>query len=579
MCPGYQQRLQWSTKHEVSTTIKASGPANFTQLVDAASKSIISRSAKPDAPSHNAAHAKASPAPSQQLRPPSVASPMTTAESPSSSSSTLSPPPQPEDQADSVDNSDALVPIVHTPEEQYLEVNVAAEPPLVDIPSFLINHWFNAVCSSWSALDSQNNPYRVLTNQLWRHSSAVYFALQSISAASLVERLPAVMKETAQWAPRRAHEVIQNELVAYSSGLRSEFPSDLFLALFCMSSSMCWMEARQLGQGYVREARRLLRLVNPERLSQADLALYNFFSGCLIYEEMLRSVVSEDETDIEHMLSWPEPALPSGPRLPSASHYWTGVPIDVLRLFGKAMALVRRSRNRWRMNDGTSYQVLQGAMKDIEEAGKVEASLMALIIPQLLVSSNDPQATAQAQNLHYTTEAYRLSSLLQLYITFPDLRDCRLSTTCKESSRPTGPEFLTSLALSITDVLKKVPARSLGCIQPLVCLCAGSGLRYDRKAPLRQDSRSYLLATDLSSTESLVIDQVSMSTLTRISAARQFVMDRLEELEEYLPPKPIGVAKQLIQEVWKAYDEEIELPRRTHWLDVMDRTGLHSLFG
>jgi len=54
---------------------------------------------------------------------------------------------------------------------------------------------------------------------------------------------------------------------------------------------------------------------------------------------------------------------------------------------------------------------------------------------------------------------------------------------------------------------------------------------------------------------------------------------RLDELELTLPPKPIGVAKQLLRAVWSAYDEEIDMARRTHWLDVMSYTGLHSLFG
>jgi len=56
-------------------------------------------------------------------------------------------------------------------------------------------------------------------------------------------------------------------------------------------------------------------------------------------------------------------------------------------------------------------------------------------------------------------------------------------------------------------------------------------------------------------------------------------MDRLDQLEINLPPKPIGVAKQLLHAVWSAYDDEIGLPRQSHWLDVMSITGLHSLFG
>jgi hypothetical protein len=65
----------------------------------------------------------------------------------------------------------------------------------------------------------------------------------------------------------------------------------------------------------------------------------------------------------------------------------------------------------------------------------------------------------------------------------------------------------------------------------------------------------------------------------KISQARQVIMDRLDQLELSLPPKPIEVAKKLQRAVWSAYDDEIGLTRRTHWLDVMSYTGLHSIFG
>ncbi|KAL2134683.1 hypothetical protein VTI74DRAFT_11087 [Chaetomium olivicolor] len=604
-CPGYQQRLQWSTKHERPMTTQASGPANFSQLVTAASESIVSRPANAAGKSscEGTKPSLVVPVSTSVLTVPLVplsgslsSSPTPSSSSSRSSSSTPSPPPaQHDDPGDNAECHAALGPVTLKTEPDLpgtpghpIEFTMAQ--PVVDIPTFLIEHWFNSVCPSWSALDSETNPYRQLTADLWQTSMPVYYALQTISAASLVERLPHVIKDTARSAPRKAVEAIKKELVAFSTGFPSKFPSELLVSLFCMSSSMCWMEARQLGQQFVRQARAVLKSLDGWALDSKSQELLDFFNGCLVYEEMLLSVVSDDEVDFENMLSWPEP-LAVGPIIPTIPHPWSGVSSDVLRLFGKAVALCRRSRTRWRQNDGTSYRILQGAMRDIEEATKIEDALLAVVVPLLPECSQPPLTVDQARDLHHATEAYRLSALLQLYVTFPDLSIKRIPTLKDADGMVVWHSWVSPLALHITDVLGNIPSGSLSCIQPLLCLCAGSGLRYDSKVPLGTGSRSYLLSTEFNSTLSIPatpgptppdlhsINPGISENAIKTSQARHFLMDRLNQLEICLPPKPISVAKQLLRAVWSAYDDEIGLPRRTHWLDVMSHTGLHSLFG
>ncbi|KAB5517994.1 hypothetical protein GE09DRAFT_1294194 [Coniochaeta sp. 2T2.1] len=58
---------------------------------------------------------------------------------------------------------------------------IVAQPPrlgrgLVDISSFLIQHWVNSVCSSWSTFDNEANPYRRLAASLWQSDNAVFYA-------------------------------------------------------------------------------------------------------------------------------------------------------------------------------------------------------------------------------------------------------------------------------------------------------------------------------------------------------------------------------------------------------------------
>lgn len=501
--------------------------------------------------------------------------------------------------------------------------------PVVDVRSFLIEHWFKSVCASWSAYDSASNPYRRLTSVLWNTSPPVFYALQSISSASLVEKLPAVMRETARMAPRLATEAIKAELVSFFNGHCTVFPRGLLLSLFCMSSSMCWMEARQLGQQYLRQARAVLQVLNSWTLSQEDQELLDFFNGCLIYEEMLRSVVSDDETDFKNMLSWPDPPISTiqGTLVASTPHPWTGVSADVFRLFGKAIALCRRSRSRWRHNDGTTLRALQSAMKDIKEATRIEEALLAIDVPTddgadnhhhnahtQLTSSSLPNNSTTTPNitkdLRLATETYRLCSLLQLYESFPDLVAKRIPDLGLHRDAPIDPaiiwtKWVSPLALHVTEILDRIPASSLRCIQPLLCLCAGSGLRFDSKTALGQGEYSYLLSLESSSTylglgtipglpagigfggsgtsssssASACENAAEDTQAIKISQARSILIDRLGQLELSLPPKPIKVAKQLLHAVWSAYDEEIDTPRRTHWLDVMSRTGLHSLFG
>ncbi|KAK4098336.1 hypothetical protein N658DRAFT_518095 [Parathielavia hyrcaniae] len=614
-CPGYQQRLQWSTKHERPSATRTSGPANFTQLVTAASESIVSNAATgADGSGRDETRASAGVPISTALltvpfTPSATASPTasssTTSWCSSPPSSTPSPPAPPEDPVPSAENHVALVPMVvvapvvpivvpkpesESPDKLGQSPELTMPAPMVDIPTFLIEHWFKSVCSSWSALDSPSNPYRQLTADLWHNSTPVYYALQSISAASLVERLPCVMKDTARAAPRKAFDAIRQELIAFSTGRRSELPTGLLLSLFCMSSSMCWLESRQLGQQFVRQARAVLKTLDGCTLDSEGQKLIEFFNGCLVYEEMLRSVVSDDEIDFEHMLSWPEPSS-KRPLIPAVPHPWSGVSSDVLRLFGKAVALCRRSRTRWLHNEGTSYHILQGAMQDIAEAEKVEEALVSVDVPQLPECHPPPQIPEDSvRDLHHVSEAYRLCALLQLYETFPDLAAKRNPMVDDASRSAVGHSGVASLAVHVTEVLGKVPSGSLSCIQPLLCLCAGSGLRYDRKVPLGQGHSSYFLSTDLGATTTTVPtpgiaepttfgDPGKSENAVQISQARHFVMDRLAQLELCLPPKPIGVAQQLMRAVWTAYDAEIGLTRRTHWLDVMSNTGLHSLFG
>jgi hypothetical protein len=422
---------------------------------------------------------------------------------------------------------------------------------------------------------------------------AVFYALQSMAAASLVEHLPH-LKEVSRFAPRLALQAINYELQNFMAVSKSAvtFPGGLVLSLFCMSSSNCWTDSRQFGLQFLKPSRWVLNCLNrvASFLDPQDRALLNFFNGCLIYEEMLRSIVSNDESDMENLASWP--VSPTQP-ISVSPHAWTGVSPDLLRLFGKIMFLCRRSRNRWRQPDTVADKILHETA-DYQEATVIEEVLLGIDLTGVPLVEGATEEAALKRHLHDAAEAYRLSSLLQLYQTFPSLIARRLPGQVDANGFVPFSGWLSPLALHITNILRSIPPSSnMRCLQPLLCLCAGTGLRYDHVDPLmRGENHPFQTASipglgfePLGSAASTVYGLSGLSSSVigendlEIASARRFLMERLSRLEQNLPPKPIQVEKELLKSIWATYDAEREGTCTTHWLDVMVNNELESVFG
>ncbi|OIW35688.1 hypothetical protein CONLIGDRAFT_567836 [Coniochaeta ligniaria NRRL 30616] len=596
-CPGYKLRLQWSTKYERPREPARPEPTNFDELVSAVTQSIV--------PGDHTS------SPAGEGHPPKVTR-VSSSESPAAtgiSSQRSIPSPTP-------------VPIKPSRSPPMLSRSVTSAPPsigvrrgrsvvrlgqivppapqmarsLVDIPSFLIQHWFKSVCGSWSAFDSQANPYRQLSASLWHSSMAVFYALQSMAAASLVEHLPH-LKEVCRSAPRLATQAITYELQTFHANSKSpmNFPGALVLSLFCMSSSICWTDSRQFGLQFLKPGRGVLNRLNRVAgyLSVPDRELLNFFNGCLIYEEMLRSIVSNDATNMENLATW---HVSSAQPISVVPHAWTGVSPDLLRLFGKTMFLCRRSRNRWRQPDTVADKILKETA-DYQEAAIIEEVLLSTELPELPLVEDPTEEAASRRHLHDAAEAYRLSSLLQLYQTFPSLIARRLPGQVDANGFVPYSGWLSPLALHITNILRSIPpSSSMRCLQPLLCLCAGTGLRYDNVDPLMRSQTNPFMASAAQPAGGLGFEPLgttppnecglpglSSSVIgendLEIANARRFLMERLSRLEQNLPPKPIQVEKQLLKSIWDTYDAETDGTCTTHWLDVMVNNELESVFG
>ncbi|KAB5530277.1 fungal-specific transcription factor domain-containing protein [Coniochaeta sp. 2T2.1] len=608
-CPGYTLRLQWSTKYERPRQPSRAEPTNFDELVSAVTQSIVPGGQTPAPVLEPAWSVKSASSSSSSESP-----------APAGTSSCISIPPPPVQIKPSrsprvISRSITSAPAIPSPfpasntsilsNRSVARLGHIVPPapqvsrPLVDIPSFLIQHWFKSVCGSWSAFDSQTNPYRQLSASLWHSSEAVFYALQSMAAASLVEHLPH-LKEVSRSAPRLAAQAITFELQSFRATSKGpvNFPRELVLSLFCMSSSICWTDSRQFGLQYLKPGRAVLNCLNKvaQYLTPADRELLNFFNGCLIYEEMLRSIVSNDDTDMENLAKW---HVSSAQPISVVPHAWTGVSPDLLQLFGKTMFLCRRSRNRWRQPDNVTDKMLNETA-DYQEAAIIEEVLLATELPELPLVEDATEEAALKRHIHDAAEAYRLSSLLQLYQTFPSLIARRLPGQVDGNGLVPYSGWLSPLALHITNILRSIPpSSSMRCLQPLICLCAGTGLRYDNIHPLMRTPNNPFMTSAAQPSSGLGFDTLGTATSTayglsgpsglsssvlgendlEIASARRFLMERLSRLEQNLPPKPIQVEKELLKSIWATYDAETDGTCTTHWLDVMVNNELESVFG
>jgi hypothetical protein len=534
-------------------------------------------------------------------------------------------------------------------------------PNPVDLSTTLVEYWFSHVCSMWSTYDSPQNWYRTLAGSTWGHSEPVYFALQAMSASVLVDSLPHLKRTlpalTTQ-AAQSIHRAVQANLTLQGEQAKA-LPTDVLLAVMGMGTSICWADPRQLGFWFLDQARELLKRYGDEgdvRLDANGQQTIEHFRQALTYWEMLANVVTKDyqsslkakrskfKRRIRRAMSMNEPGVdtdgigatvsstgqfPKSSRKPAPMHPWAGVSSEIQQVFGLVMGLCQ-NRCVARISDTIpSTDDLCDALCDIELAHDLEKEILAFdFVGDANASSNETgDPNAPLSHLIDTAEAYRLASLLNLYLAFSDLEvkfvrnsACSSSPNNNTSSWVQAPEgmprdhALVTLTLRLVEVLKRIPVDSgARCIQPILLISAATGLRFDvpthqpkcamgsshsihkRGTMINQtamfstiasssslfnsNDRAFDFSTNFGSDQSDA-SEVQLTSLTlEVAAARRFIVNRLGALQQSLPPRPIGVALALVRAIWFNYDSADESLRSMHWMNTMVNSGLQTLFG
>lgn len=532
------------------------------------------------------------------------------------------------------------------------------------IPTILVEHWFSDVCPMWNIFDSESNFNRQFASTSWSSSEPVFYAMQSMSAACLVDTLPAMMPVLSSLTAR-ALAAIRHRVSFYESARHTttpEFPTDLLFAIFAMGTSLHWKHGFELGSSLMDHAHCVIDCYRNRlpAMSPSERKHLAFFQKALICWEGILSAADTNFTPksfavrraayrsriASSQLQMTSAQPQFGPMALSLGdaelHPWCGVSSDVLQKFGQVMTLCHNVQRRLSSVIEDDDDDLE-AYCDLGLAHELASELLAMDF------SNEPRRdVSESLEVQYLrtndsdtplshlldiAEAYRQACLLQLSLTFEELH---ISTTvnssidlllpaqsdCIDTYVTTRAQTLVGLGLQLVDQLKKIPPESGSrCMQPLLYLCAASGLQFNALP----QSKSYLedgqiptqgtaeSSHDVAHTELLesswlrdglgndpktcnhliqVSDEplahvsrgynsdhvLTVSTL-KVAQARSFVKKRLGMLQQLLPPRYTSTALRLAEAIWAEYDCNSDGGSPLYWSNVMVREKLQTFFG
>ncbi|KAJ5748276.1 uncharacterized protein N7511_009972 [Penicillium nucicola] len=458
---------------------------------------------------------------------------------------------------------------------------------LIQLPAMLVEYYFRTVCNQWSSFDCPLNPFRTIISRLWSRNAAIYFTIQSMSAASLANDFPS-MRAIGRQTQQQAIVCLQNSMRGRSARMGDD---EFFLALLMLGSTTGWHDPSDLGLSYLKAAQEhLLRQKHRSKSPNFGVAKqYPLFKQCLLYWNLLAAFVAEDspilneDSPTENSDSDLSIYLVDGQAIP---HPWTGSLTYALSLFYRTARIIRTSKTSHRRQaqavDPTvvDFSCLAEELDLRQRAEELEHSILFSGFsfycgPVDIGDTNTPPS-------HFLTlaEAYRCAALLQIYHVFPEILEERLRTNHDSDSESSIPALFLllfpitadwlllsiedtrhSLALHVVSLLDQLPSTSgTKVMQPVILACISSDLVFSSGSVLGP------AANAIPNLNTLDVD---------IAQARRKVKMKLSELTIILPKLPMQRISNVIHETWDRADSGLE----EFWLDVMLDLNLETIMG
>ncbi|PSN58918.1 hypothetical protein BS50DRAFT_473072, partial [Corynespora cassiicola Philippines] len=465
----------------------------------------------------------------------------------------------------------------------------------VHLPTILVDYWFGYICPMRSTFDSDINYNRKLAWSTWSTSEAVSYAMQTMSAACLLDSMPQLgeilpsLKSQATAAINRGISQIQTSQLPIVT-------ADLVFAVFALGTSLHWITPVTSKYPWLESARELL---STWRLTlvvgEEEELLFAYFTQALTYWEMLVAPMAMQFPASTYDTTYFEPPIHNLNHqiLGTRPNSWCGISNEVIDVFGQVLALCSKMRFHSRRRDLKAFRNARDVLCNISLAQELQSELLEMDFGSLIFVEEAQGYCVQTKDedtplahLLQTAEAYRNSALLQLHLTFDDIPmtpqdslggfSCLDKLPCQTTNDTAAnehyhEEYLRSLALGLIRFLEKIPDTSRSrSIHPLLYLSAAAGLRFSTASITH---RSFEMTTlSFGSNNSYInnsttpVDQLTFE----ITQARRLVCSRLSSLQQALPHKSSTNLLRLVRNIWLEYDSPQPYHSKIHWLDVLE---------
>lgn len=420
--------------------------------------------------------------------------------------------------------------------------------------SSLLTYFFKEVIPLYSTWDSSQNELRVMMENMWQSSGALFYIAQSMAAACLTKTFPqfhAIAKQHYSMACRYLQADSQSR----------NCKEDVALATFLIGHTASWIDPTESA---LDKFKAFVDMMSSGSNYTGDRVGMRFLREAVDFWRMLLSF----STDVKGGpgVDLGESVGPSQHLESSLPHVFNGISLQLVRIVAKVGNLTFNARQNVANAIFTKAQDIDVFRKILDQAHGLERELLDFI-PTTDSSFLNPACGSTPEHFRLMDEAYRCAALLQLYRAFPELllhrrqlaerRQAFCSSIPIIHSRKEQQNWLTRLALHTIGLVQKIPFESLTRpIQPLVLVIAATELRHQVPQGLPGDGDG--------------------DACVEIMQVRQFVGSRLSAYANVLPVRKTQHFCDLVKHIWDALDAG---DQDVSWVDIALRRQLGLVIG
>lgn len=439
---------------------------------------------------------------------------------------------------------------------------------MFDLQGQLIDAYFNTVCRIFSVYDSPQNLFRSYISRKWQSSSAMFYAMLSMSSAKL-GRLSLTYKKRAS-----EYQYLAIKQLSEAVNAASSWTPELLFVVLMLGLSTAWHEVSDLGLVHLRALKNAV-LNSAISCTEDELETLDFFKKALIYWEMVTSWVTEDFTI--HDYSGRTPCYVGQIAPPKSNpfsierlkpHPWGSISQEPQALFTRLVRVFRQLRS-FEHGAKTPKSHLTEPTAFLQAVEDLENEIWKFELPSLHEIANTGDENTPPIHHLLLAEAYMFANLYQLYQVFPNLlskrgrhlnqkhgsRSQMQNLTMLSSSLPhsaaTSEDWLKFLGRNVIIRLDQIHISSgTSCIQPLLLLVGSTSLSVNAELACSEEEAEIL-------------------------RMRESVLARMSSISRACLSEPIHRVELAVKEVFKRLDVGVNV----FWMDMLQNMGLSTIIG